>query len=177
MSSLWLPVGGGFGRLVTARTAVLLGNTMGPIGLTFGVLAMPGGNGRQLGLILGIRTAAQVAFLLAGGVLADRFSKVRVMVLADAGAAVGHLGTAALLLLRRDDLTAFLVLSALVGGATGTFLPASTGVLPELVEPDSLQQANGVLRVWQNVAAIGGATLAGFVIAMAGASLPSWSTG
>ncbi|MEU0548237.1 MFS transporter [Micromonospora sp. NPDC005979] len=158
-----------FSRLVIARTAVLLGNTMGPIGLAFGILQLPGGDGGELAILLAVRTAAQVALLLAGGVLADRMSKVVVMAVSDGVAAVSHTATAALILMGRNDETALILLSIVAGAATGAFMPASTAVLPEIVPTEALQPANGVLRVLQNTATISGGAVAAVVVAWAGA--------
>lgn len=158
----------GFRGLLVARTAVLFGTAMGPVGLAFAVLALPHGTGGELGLVLVARTAAQIALLLVGGVLADRFSKTAVMTVADAVNALAQGATAVIVLLDRNPQTLLVALSALSGAATGAFMPASTAVLPELVPRDGVQPANAVLRTAQNAAAITGGVLAGGLIAWVG---------
>ncbi len=105
-----------------------------------------------------------LAFL--GGVLVDHFGAWRLMVLTDVvrAAVVGLvlLGT-----LTESALTPYLLLAALalttLGGAL--FGPAESTLLPEMVSPDQLVGANGLMQgTYQTVnmagAAIGGAALA-----------------
>ncbi|MCZ7416240.1 MULTISPECIES: MFS transporter [unclassified Streptomyces] len=158
-----------FRRLLLARTSVLFGNGMGPVGLAFAVLALPGGDGRELSFLLFARAVAQIAMLLFGGVLADRYSKVGVMLVSDATAGAAHAGMAFLFLTERNPEAVLIALAALSGAANGAFLPASTGVLPELVRSEGVQSANALLRVSQNAASIGGASLVGGLIVWIGA--------
>jgi len=69
----------GFRRLFLAQTVNLLGSAIAPIALAFAVLGQPGGSATDLGLILAARALGQVAFLLSGGVLADRMPRLRLM--------------------------------------------------------------------------------------------------
>jgi MFS family permease len=85
-----------FLRLYLARTASVLGNAVAPIALAFAVLDMPGGSATKLGLVLLVRQGAQLAFLLLGGVIADRLPRNKVMVTSDLMAALGQAAIAAL---------------------------------------------------------------------------------
>lgn len=72
--------------LLSARSFSLIGNAMAPVAIAFAVLRMPGGSATTLGLVLTARMAAQVFFVLFGGVLADRLPRNKVMVGADIAA-------------------------------------------------------------------------------------------
>jgi hypothetical protein len=53
------------------------------------------------------------------------------------------------------------VLSALGGVELRLLLPASTGIVPQTVRPESLQSANALLRLGLNATRIGGAASPG----------------
>jgi MFS family permease len=61
------------------------------------------------------------------------------------------------------------VLGVLYGIASGVFAPASSGLLPELVRKDLLQQANAVLGVGRNACRIVGPLVAGLIVLSYGA--------
>ena len=72
-----------FKRFLIARFISNFGNGMGPIALAFGILHMEGGSASLLGWVLGLQTVAQILVLPFGGVIADKFGRVRVLALAD----------------------------------------------------------------------------------------------
>jgi MFS family permease len=76
-----------FRWLVAGRTISMLGNAVAPIALAFAVLDLTG-SVRDIGLVVGAKSAASVVFLLVGGVIADRFPRRLVMVAASGLAAV-----------------------------------------------------------------------------------------
>ena len=131
-------------RLVFAASAVSwLGDRMVPIALAFAVLEL-GGSASEVGIVLAARSLPLVATLLVGGVVADRVSRRAVMVVADV-VRVGTQGAiAALLIAGAAEIWMLAVLSGASGAAAGFFSPASTGLLPAVVPPERLQEANGV---------------------------------
>lgn len=161
----------GFRPLLAARTLVFFGNALGVVGLAFGVLSLPGGGAGELGAVLFARSAAQVALLLAGGVLGDRYSKIRVMLGADGVAGVTQLPIGLLVLADHNSPWLLILLASVNGGASALFLPASTGVIPELVDREQLQQANAALRVSANVSTFLGSAIAGVFVAVFGAGV------
>jgi MFS family permease len=78
-----------FVRLAAARTTSTLGSGFGRVALAFGVLALPGATPGRLSLVLAAQALPQLLFVLAAGVIGDRFSRYRLMVGAEllAGAA------------------------------------------------------------------------------------------
>jgi len=65
------------GLVLVSRFVSDLGTGMAPIALAFGVLALPGGDARSLGLVLLCAAVPRLLFFLVGGVLADRFDRPR----------------------------------------------------------------------------------------------------
>lgn len=76
-----------FRHLFTARLLTVLGNGIAPIALAFAVLDI-GGSVSDLGIVVASRSIFNVAFLLLGGVLADRYSRSRVLVYSSVVAAI-----------------------------------------------------------------------------------------
>lgn len=99
----------------SARTLSLVGNAMAPVALAFAVLEMPGGTATTLGLVLTARAAAQVIFVLIGGVIADRFPRHRVMVAADVAAGIAQTAVAMLVITGRADLGLLAALAVVSG--------------------------------------------------------------
>lgn len=157
-----------FRALLGARTAVLFGNSIGVIGLSFGVLRLPGGSGSELGVVLFVRSAALVGLLLVGGVFGDRYAKRRLMMAADFLAGLSQLGIGLLVFAGHNDALLLVVCAAVNGAATGLFMPPSTGIIPEVVERPVLQPANAVLRGTINLANVAGSGVAGLLIATVG---------
>ncbi|AOP49281.1 transporter [Streptomyces lydicus] len=155
--------------LVAARTLSVLGNGFARVALSFAVLALPGAGPGQLSLVLACQAVPQLAFVLVGGVIADRMSRSRVMVLADLVGAAAYAGLAAMVLTGHAPLWALCLLAVLAGTATALFSPAMDGVIPLLVPAGRLQQANGLLRVGMNGAMLLGLALSGVTVALVGA--------
>jgi MFS family permease len=158
-----------FALLFAARTASVLGSAFGPVALAFGVLGLPGATATTLSLVTAAEALAMVTFMLLGGVIADRFPRSRVMVVADVGAAVAWGGLAAMLLTGWAPMWLLVATSAFAGMATALFFPAASGVVPEVVAEERLQAANGLLRVGMNLARIVGFAVAGAAVAAFGA--------
>jgi MFS family permease len=157
-----------FRLLFGAYAVSVLGDRMVTIALAFAVLHQ-GGSASDVGIVLAARTLPLVASLLVGGVVADRTSRRAVMVSADVSRLATQGALAALLITGEPSIAAIAVLSGLSGLATGFFEPASTGLMPALVAPERLQQANGLRATAMAGGEIAGPVLAGALVAAAGA--------
>jgi len=112
-----------FRLLFTARTTSFLGNGMAPVALAFAVLDLTGSTS-DLGFVLAVRQGAVIAFLLVGGVWADRLPRHLVMVASNLVSGASQAVLAALLLAGRARLwevlglgrNASLILGAALGG-------------------------------------------------------------
>ncbi|MFF7727097.1 MFS transporter [Streptomyces sp. NPDC008001] len=158
-----------FVLLVSARTISVLGNGFARVALAFAVLALPGAGPGRLSLVLACQAVPQLAFILAGGVIADRMSRSRLMVIADGAGAVAYAGLAAMTLSGHAPLPGMCALAVIAGVATALFAPALDGVVPLVVPTERLQQANGLLRMSTNTCLCLGLALSGLVVAWVGA--------
>jgi MFS family permease len=151
-------------RLLFAGQSVsLFGDGLFAVALAFAVLDETGSK-TGLGVVLAAGALPLVAFVLIGGVWADRLSRRRVMLAAD-GARMGIQGAlAALVLTGRAPLAAFVVLYGLYGLAMAFFQPASTGLVPETLPGDELQRANGLLGLTRSVTAVAGGAVGGVLV-------------
>jgi MFS family permease len=89
-------------------------------------------------------TIPHVVFLLAGGVVSDRFDRRRVMIAADAVRGLAVVAMGALSHTGAIELWHLMLLAACYGGATAFFGPAFDAIVPDLVASDLLTQANSV---------------------------------
>ena len=156
-----------FRLLFAGRTISLAGSAIAPVALAFAVLDLTGSK-TDLGLVLAAREVPLVLFLLVGGIWADRLPRNRVMVGANTISALAQGWAAVLLITGAAELWHLAALAALNGGASAFFFPASAGVVPQTVPAPILQQANALLSLALSSAMIGGAALAGFLVAAFG---------
>ena len=160
-----------FRLLFIGQSVSSLGNALVPVALAFAVLDLTH-SPTDLGYVLGAEAAAQVVFLLAGGVIADRLSRRAVMLGADSvrGGAEAALG--ALLVTGHPAVWLIAALAAVQGTAGALFMPASTGLTPAVVSNANLQQANQIQQMASSAAGIAGPALAGLLVVAAG---PGWA--
>jgi MFS family permease len=156
-----------FVALFTGRTVSLVGNSFATIALTFAVLDLTGSAG-DLGLVLAARSLPQVAFLLFGGVIADRLPRHLVLVVTNVISGVTQAAVAALLLTDNATITALVALVAVNGAAAAFIFPATAGLVPRTVPAEDLQPANVVLRMAATAAMITGASVGGLLVAAVG---------
>ena len=148
-------------------TTSSLGDAVVQIALVFAVLHI-GGTATDIGLIAALQTVARVVFLLAGGVWADRLRRQYVMMAADVLRGGVEAVLAVLLLTGHAHVWEIAVGAVLYGIGASFFGPASTGLTPETVPADQLQQANSLLDLPQSVFSVGGPALGGVLIAVFG---------
>ncbi|MFD4786029.1 MFS transporter [Streptomyces sp. NPDC058459] len=158
-----------FVLLLGARVVSVLGNGFARVALGFAVLALPGASAGRLSLVLACQAVPQLVLVLVGGVIADRMSRSRLMMLADVLGAGAYGGLAAIVLTGHAPLAAMCLLAAVAGTATSLFGPAMEGLVPLIVPVDRLQRANGLLRVGTNTSLLLGLGLAGVTVALVGA--------
>lgn len=155
----------GFVALVSSRFISNLGNGMSPIALAYGVLSIEGTDGSDLSLVIGARYFPLVAFMLFGGVLADRFQRNRIVGVVDV---VGSLlvGVSALtFIFGFPKVWLLVVMGALFGILNALWWPAMSGVLPEILPKEKLQEGNAVVGLMTNLGYISGTLLGGVLVA------------
>ena len=126
-----------------AQVVSLFGDGIIPVALAFAVLDLTG-SATDLGLVLAARMVPLVGCLLLGGVVADRLSRRRVMITADVVRLCSQALLGVLLVTGEAQLWQLIVLQAVLGAASGFFNPASSGLLPMVVSPERLQEANAL---------------------------------
>lgn len=144
---------------------------MAPVAIAFAILELTG-SASALGLVLAARMVPQVLFLLVGGVIADRLPRHQVLIGSSIVAGVSQGMVGLLLVSGAAELWQIVVLEAVNGAAFALFYPADTSVVPVTVPADRLREANALLRIGANLALIGGAGLAGLLVA---AFNPGWT--
>ena len=87
----------GFRLFITGYATSVFGSTMTPVAVTFATLDA-GGGAADVGYVLAAETIPLVLFLLAGGVVADRFSRRALMLASDLSQAASQLALAVLVL-------------------------------------------------------------------------------
>jgi predicted MFS family arabinose efflux permease len=157
-----------FRLLFCGQAVSLLGDGMVPVALAFAVLDLTG-SATDLGIVLAARTLPLVAFLLAGGVWADRLPRRTVMVAADLARFAAHGAMAVLLITGTAEVWSLAALAAVTGLATAFFQPAITGIMPAVVSAERLQQANALRGLAMAAGEIAGPALAGALVLGAGA--------
>jgi predicted MFS family arabinose efflux permease len=110
----------------------------------------------------------QLVLTLYGGVWADRLPRHLVMVATDLAMFAAQATIAVLLLTGSAELWQLVALQVVRGVATAFFFPASTGLLPQVVAPGALQQANALLLLTRSGTAVLGAAATGLIVAAAG---------
>ena len=147
------------------------GTTMAGVALAFAVLEVSD-SAAALGTVLAAYSIPMVVFLLAGGVLADRFGRTLVIQATNVASGLSQLAMAGLVLSGVAEVWHLAALAALNGTATAAGMPAMAGVLPQLVPREQLKAANLVLAVPENALMVLGPAISGVLVVVVG---PGWA--
>jgi MFS family permease len=153
-----------FRLLFTSQAMSMIGDGIAPIAVAFAVLDLTG-SPTDLGLVLTAAYLPMAAFLLVGGVWADRVPRRAVMVTADTVRAFTQATMGALLLSGSARLWELIVLQVVYGVGAAFFSPASTSLVPATVSPQRLQAANALLGICGNLGFTIGPALGGVLVA------------
>ncbi len=160
-----------FRLLLGARTMSVLGNGLAPVAIAFAVLDLRD-SGVALGLVLGVRALVTLPGLLLGGVLADRMSRSKLMVITDLIAGICQIVTAILFFSGHAAIWNVALLQGINGFAAAVFLPTSSAVIPQVVPSSHLQAGNAILGFSIKGSMMLGALLGGALYALVG---PGWT--
>ena len=159
-----------FRLLWLGQATSALGSSLVPVALAFAVIDLTG-SASALGLVLSAALVSRIVLLLVGGVVADRLPREDVMLAADLLRTASQGVVAVLLITGNARVWELVVLIALFGAGDAFFAPASTGLVPETVRADRLQQANALMSLSRSVALVAGPTISGLLVAGIG---PGW---
>jgi MFS family permease len=161
------PFSRNFSLLFAARSISYFGTYLAPIAVAFAVLDLTG-SASDTGIAFACWTVAQVGTLMIGGVIADRLPRRLVMVGSDAANVCVRTLMGVLLISGHAQIWEIFVLQALGGAATAFYSPASSGLVPEVVKAEQLQQANAFMGIARYLAFPLGAATGGAIVATIG---------
>jgi MFS family permease len=146
-----------------------LGNGVYQVGLAWSVYQLAG-SAAALGSILALNAIPQLALVLLGGTLADRWSR-RTMIIAADGTACLVTGLLALAALDHGLTVPALAAGAVLLGVTSAFYsPAYSALNRDLLAKPQLAMGNSLISVGNDVARTVGPALAGVIFALAGSA-------
>ncbi|WP_022927779.1 MFS transporter [Patulibacter americanus] len=157
-----------FRLLFLGQALSVIGDRATMIALPFAVLSI-GGSATEVGIVAGAMTVPFLLFALVGGVWADRLSRHRLMLGSDVVRMLVQAVAAVLLLTDTAEVWHLAVLMAIFGTADAFFQPAMVGLMPSIVRPELLQDANALRGLTMSTAHIAGPALGGALVALAGA--------
>ncbi|HET8594653.1 MAG TPA: MFS transporter [Intrasporangium sp.] len=160
-----------FAWFFAARTVSTAGSAMAPVALAFAVLHVDQ-SASALGQVLGVRTIAMIAFLLVGGVISDRFSRIAVLQVAHLLTCLTQASAAALIITGHATLLQLTVIEGLNGAVSAFTMPAMMGIVPLVVDRGRLQQANAMLSFSRSSLGVVGPAVAGLLVVGVG---PGWA--
>jgi MFS family permease len=163
-----------FASLLVSRGISVYGSSLGPVALAFGILGLPHATPTRLSVVEAANLLPMLLFILLGGVIADRRSRMRLLVVAESVSGVAWAGIAVLIGVRHAPTLALVALAFVAGCGIAILAPTMSGVVPELVPADKLQSGNAVLRITINGSRVLGLASAGVLVAYAGAG---WALG
>lgn len=146
----------------------MIGDRIAPVAMAFAILGLTH-SARDLGIVLAAQTIPMALMLLPAGVIADRLPRRGLLLSSDLIRLVTQAITAGLLFSGHAPIWALALTQAIWGFAEAFFLPAVTGLMPELVAADSLQPANALMSLGRNVSSIIGPVIAAAMIAASSA--------
>jgi len=132
------------------------------------VLAL-GAGPAQTGLLAAAQTLPFLLLSMPAGILADRYSRMRLIIAAEALRAAALFALVVLALLGRLSIGALAVIGFLGACGTVAFSVAGPALLPAIVAPEALGTANGRMELARSGAFAAGPALAGALVAWAGA--------
>ena len=132
-----------FALLWTGMTVSFLGDGIYLVALAWQVYDISN-TPTALSMVMMAWTLPMVLFLLVGGVISDRFERRRVMMFSDVVRAVALVGLGLLSVSGVLELWHMIVLVVLYGTGEAFFNPAFGAIVPELVPPELLVEANSV---------------------------------
>jgi len=159
-----------FRLLWTAHSLSAIGDAMIIVAVAFAALKI-GGSPTAVGLVFAANLVPRAGLMLVGGVWADRLPRQWVMLTSDLVRGMSQAAGAALLLTGAAELWHLAVIAAVHGAGAAFFVPAASGIVPDTVSPERLQQANALMALSRHVFGVAGPALAGILVAAFG---PGW---
>ena len=157
-----------FVLLLIGRFLAVMSSVAAPVAIAFGVLESPDGTPTRLSVIMACQAVPLIAFVLIGGVIADRMPRNRVVLIGLTLSTISF-GMIGLMLLDGRAPWWFLGVAAVASGiGIAVMNPALAAIVPELVNKEQLHAANSFVGIIRNTARILGVIIAGFLVSLFG---------
>jgi MFS family permease len=157
-----------FRYLFAGQAASVVGDRVVVVALAL-FITMRTGSPTDLGLVLGAQGLTLVTLLLIGGVWADRLPRHRIMIATDVLRAVLHATLAVLIFTGAVRIWELVAIEALFGAAQAFFQPAYSGLVPQTVPEELIQDARALTESMSNLAFLIGPALATALVLGVGA--------
>ena len=148
-----------FRYLFLGQAASFIGDQVVIVALALFVTQFTG-SPTDLGLVFGVQAVPLVLLLLFGGVWADRLPRHRIMIATDLTRAVLHATLALLIFTGAVRIWQVIVIEALFGAAEAFFRPAYTGLIPQTVPEELINDANSLTHAVDNLSLLVGPAIA-----------------
>ncbi len=157
-----------FRFLWLAQSASGLGDAIVTVAIALFVIDLTG-SATDLGLVLAAHSIPLVAFLMIGGVWADRLPRHRLMIATDLARFGLHGLLAVLIFAGTVEIWQIVAIEILFGFAEAFFRPAASGLLPQTVPEADIQEANAVTSMVLSFADFAGPAMAAALVVGVGA--------
>lgn len=138
--------------------------------VSFYILKISDNNALLQGLYLATGGVTFCVVTLFGGVISDRFNKAKIMFICDYLKGAIIIGFTFLLMFVIKSVTGqvvvLFIVSVLLNAIAGIFNPASSALLPQIVNEDSFQQAQSYFSILNSFQSIFGILLAGILYSL-----------
>lgn len=152
-----------FRLLWLAESASVTGDNVVRVAIALFVVDLTG-SATDVGIVLAAYTLPLVGFVLLGGVIADRLPRHRVVVVTDLVRFALHALLAVLIVSGEVRIWQLVVIGTIFASAEAFCLPAISGLLPQTVPEEEIQQASAITRTVHNVAEFTGPALATLLV-------------
>ncbi|MBK9603294.1 MAG: MFS transporter [Anaerolineales bacterium] len=159
-----------FALLWTGQTTSRLGDNLYRIALAWWVLEKTG-SATAMGTVLIFSQVPLLIFILIGGIVVDRFPRIRIMFLSDILSGTVVILIALFSWLDVLQIWHIYIASLLFGFVEAFFFPAYQAVIPQIVPPDMLTSANSLNGLSQRIMGVIGPIVGASLVAVGGTSL------
>ena len=135
--------------------------------VSFYILKLTNNNAIIQGLYLAVGGIVFCISSLFGGVISDRYNKAKIMYICDYIKGIIIIGFTLLFMYVIDSdsykVVSLFIITIILNSIAGIFSPASSAIIPEIVEEDSFQQAQSYFSILSSFQSIVGIFLAGIL--------------
>jgi MFS family permease len=151
-----------FARYLGSIIVSHLGSGMAMVALAFAVLAF--GTPTDLGIVLLAREVPMIAFLLLGGVFADRLPRRRILISTELLKGTAQVATALLLFSGNASVWSVAALQGVFGVANAFSRPTTLGLIKDTVSDGHLQQANALAQLSRSTLSVASPAVGALIV-------------